>query len=282
MQHPYAALSGEYLDLLSKVRITRGQEALTRAREILPLKPRYEAVHAKTNVPVAVLMALNERESGSCMATYLGNGQRLTRKTTLMPKGRGPFDNWEAGAIDALHLDGLDAVDDWCWARACYEQELWNGFGPRDYHGIHTGYLWSGTDTYSAGKYVSDGIWSGTTRDVQLGTVPLMLALVSLDRSLDLSGWPAASPWPIASVPVRTGITNATGERGVVWLQESLNAVLGDKLDAPLLDDGSYGRKTRAAILIFQREHGLVADGIAGPLTCDALEAALSRPTPAA
>ena len=36
--------------------------------------------------------------------------------------------------------------------------------------------------------------------------------------------------------------------------------------------DGRYGAKTEAAVKAFQKDHGLVADGITGPRTWEALE----------
>ncbi len=41
--------------------------------------------------------------------------------------------------------------------------------------------------------------------------------------------------------------------------------------DLPLLVDGCYGRHTRRAVAAFQAAHGLVPDGLAGPLTLAAL-----------
>jgi peptidoglycan hydrolase-like protein with peptidoglycan-binding domain len=38
--------------------------------------------------------------------------------------------------------------------------------------------------------------------------------------------------------------------------------------------DGDYGSMTRLAVICFQRDHGLVADGICGPLTWEALDTA--------
>jgi lysozyme family protein len=54
------------------------------------------------------------------------------------PRGRGPFPNWAAAAIDAYKIDHLDQVgaDNWFWERACYEEELFNGFGYRG-RGVH-------------------------------------------------------------------------------------------------------------------------------------------------
>jgi hypothetical protein len=60
------------------------------------------------------------------------------------------------------------------------------------------------------------------------------------------------------------------GARGpaVEELQHRLNAAGAD----PTLDvDGMFGEHTRGAVMMFQQSHGLVADGIVGPLTWAAL-----------
>jgi lysozyme family protein len=279
MTFSYTALRDEYARLLAACVVTERLQALAAAKRILLLKPRYAEVSAKTGVPVLWLMVINERESGSNLFTYLGNGQSLRRVTTEVPAGRGPFASWEAGAEDALHLDHIDAVTDWCWPHALYEGEAWNGFGPR-MHGRHTGYLWAGTNVYDSGKYVADRQWDAGAFDEQLGIVPLMRALVSLDASLDLTAAPASAPSTIpvpvpAPLPVPQG--HDGGAHGVLWLQTALNALQG----AALTIDGSYGRFTRMAVRTFQAAHGLTADGLAGPLTIAAIEAALASASPA-
>jgi lysozyme family protein len=45
-------------------------------------------------------MALAEREMSGNLHCYLGNGQRLTKRTTIVPLNRGPF---PASAKAALH-----------------------------------------------------------------------------------------------------------------------------------------------------------------------------------
>ena len=288
MDHPFSVLGPEYLDLLGRCTITRATEAMAEAKRILPFMPRYKAVSAKTGVPAVWLAAVNERESDSSFLAFFGNGDRLDRVTVHVPAHRGPFtgpDAWECGCEDALALDKVSSVTDWSWARACYEGELWNGFGPRA-HGRHTGYLWAGTNIYDGGKYVSDNCWDPNASDKQLGIVPLVLALIELDASLALPGWPANKPWPAIPAPAPVPAGHDGGEHGTEWLQESLNKLLNAGLDV----DGSFGRRTAAAVRQFQAAHALAADGLAGSATIAAIEEALkvlpppatSAPVPAA
>lgn len=61
---------------------------------------------------------------------------------------------------------------------------------------------------------------------------------------------------------------------GVLWIQERLDA-LGYS-PGPL--DGLYGVATMSAVIAFQRDHGLVPDGIVGKLTRAALRRAKAGP----
>lgn len=72
-------------------------------------------------------------------------------------------------------------------------------------------------------------------------------------------------------------VLSKLGSRGdeVRAIQEKLYR-WGYLEDAP---DGIYGEKTRAAVLWFQRQNGLVADGIAGPATLAALGISASAST---
>ena len=42
--------------------------------------------------------------------------------------------------------------------------------------------------------------------------------------------------------------------------------------------DGDYGMMTESAVMVFQHDHGLVVDGICGPMTWDALQKAYAAP----
>ena len=63
-----------------------------------------------------------------------------------------------------------------------------------------------------------------------------------------------------------------TGQDGdaVRDLQRKLSA-----LGYPLAIDGIFGQATESAVKAFQRDHGLVADGLAGPGTQAAIDGAL-------
>jgi hypothetical protein len=110
--------------------------------------------------------------------------------------------------------------------------------------------------------------------DAQLGIVPVARAMALMMAELDLPGWPegvATSVPPPIPAPVGVGGHPDTGVHSTAWLQGALNK-LG--VDPALVVDGSYGRRTRMAVIDFQSAHGLEPDGLAGPLTWAALEKA--------
>jgi lysozyme family protein len=302
LQHPFSVLAPEYATLLAAMRVdpAREHELAMRAAAVLALaqahSDEWAEVKARTGVPPLWGMASFERESGSDYSRSPAQGDRWNRVSVNVPRGLGPYACWGDACVAAYRLDGLDKVaggagiapsspppsptsptsggGSWTWTRACYEGELFNGFGPRA-HGRRTGYLWSWTNIYDGGKYVADGKWDPHEIDQQCGMVPMMAALLRLDSSLALAD---KSPLPGVQVDgegadagrVLVQLPPAPAEVGgydlgtVKWLQEALNR-LG--ADPPLVVDGSYGRMTRRAVTVFQVAHGLEQDGIAGPVT---------------
>jgi lysozyme family protein len=153
------------------------------ARVALANKPRYLAIAARTGVTWPHIAVLHRRESDADFTTYLGNGNPLNHKTTDVPEGRGPFKTFEDGAIDALHVDGLDSVKDWRLEKILYYCELFNGTG-YDRRGLPSPYVWSGSTIQRPGKYVSDGKWDGRRWDTQPGCAPLIATIAKLDPSI--------------------------------------------------------------------------------------------------
>lgn len=143
-------------------------------------KPRYEAVSKALaekgyTIPWEFIAVAHQREASGDFTKYLGNGQPLNKKTTIVPKGRGPFASWEEGAIDALLNAAPYAAKnkDWSIGGTLTKLEEYNGLGYAS-KGLPSPYVWAGTDQYSAGKYVRDGVYDPNHVDTQLGCAGLL------------------------------------------------------------------------------------------------------------
>jgi lysozyme family protein len=201
--HTYASLKDEYEADLARMVVTRPDDIDRTAKRLLGKyrNARYGAVPAKTGIPASWIAASFEREASSDFRCSPAQGDRWDRKSIHVPANRGPFDSWEAAALDAYHLDGLDKIgaEHWSWALCCYYGELFNGFGYRG-KGIPSPYLWGGTNIQKRGKYVRDGVYDDTVMDTQLGIIPIMKRMVELEPSLQI-GKPGVTPAPVVPDP---------------------------------------------------------------------------------
>lgn len=289
MLHPYESLRAENAALLSSAKILPSvrASALSVAKRLIASRSRYETIQQLTTVKVVPCACIHERECDADFRCALCNGERIIgtgRKTTLVPRGYGPWATFEAGAVTAFAIDGLDKVagmpEGWTGERAVYEQETFNGFGPRA-HGRHTGYNWAGTNIYDGGKYVADGVWNPNAWDSQLGCVTIALAIaelapdLALPRALPMVAAPLIVPAP-QPVPDGHGGDHDVGHGGMTTkdIQIAINR-LG--LKPPLQEDGNYGRITKMAVMSFQKWAGIAPDGLVGPVTRDALTKALAK-----
>lgn len=161
----------------------------------------YIAIEKETGVPWPLTACDHRRESDAqdkfgnpLFTSYLGNGQPLWKKTTIVPIGRGPFHKagalpdvvraaFIAGAKDAYAIDHLDRVKDWRLEKMLFWLESFNGAG---YHnrGLPSPYIWGGTNIQKPGKYVGDGKWSGKTMDKQLGCAAILYCIAKLDPTV--------------------------------------------------------------------------------------------------
>jgi len=77
-------------------------------------------------------------------------------------------------------------------------------------------------------------------------------------------GYKAMARFCINAINNKTGeAENLAEEAKVKWIQTALNKIQ----NAGLMVDGDYGSLTKAAVVQFQGGHGLVPDGIVGPIT---------------
>ena len=263
-----------------QIRPETSDAARKQAQRLAAGKARYLAIEARTGVPWWFIGLCHYRESAFNFETYLGNGQALDRRTTIVPKARGPFtgpDAFADGAVDALRLEGLIGVSDWSAARVLYRLEGFNGYG---YHakGVNSPYLWGGSTAYGppdarGGKFVRDHVFDPNVVDTQLGTAVILKALLDLDPTIRIAGPHAAD----IDQPREPDDELADSTR---WVQHALNR-LGA---APhLVEDGRNGRRTMTAVAQFQAQRGLDDSGIADARTVAALQEALQEaPRPAA
>lgn len=206
-------------DAMQRTRLTETRKA---AQRLLASKERYQTVEAKTGVPWWLIAVLHERESGADFSTQLAQGDPLDKVSTHVPKGQGPYfgpDAWERAALIALETDGLNKVKDWRLEKALFFAEKFNGFGYAN-HGVVSPYLWAGSDQYKSGKFISDGAYSSTAVDKQLGVAPLIKTLAELDPTIELvretrdDQPPPPAPKPV--LPLITITVNPPGSARVV------------------------------------------------------------------
>jgi lysozyme family protein len=139
----------------------------------------YDQVQAATGIPWYVVGAIDCREESFRHTCYLGNGDPLYRKTTHVPAGRGPFDSWYEGAIDALKARGFDRLPTgghWDIVTALMKTDAWNGLA-YDHMGLPSPYVWALTTVQQPGKYVADHVFDPNYMDTQAGTAAILLAL---------------------------------------------------------------------------------------------------------
>lgn len=143
---------------------------------------RYRAVAERTNMPPELIAALHWRESSGRFDTYLHQGDPLGRPAVHAPRNIPVFHRWEDAAVHALSLHrsaarelGLSSRSSDPSAMAAYA-ETYNGLGYH-YRGRPSPYVYAGTDQYTRGKYVADGVYSATAVDAQVGVLALIRSI---------------------------------------------------------------------------------------------------------
>jgi len=175
------ALADEYQQLFDTCTLRPKAQAEVAAvlQRIVRDMARYQAVAATVGAPWAVAALIHQMEASGNFSCHLHNGDPLTARTVQVPAGRPkqgtpPF-AWEASAIDALRLEGIDRWQDWSLPGMLYKLEAYNGWGYRLRHPeVLTPYLWNGSDHYESGKFVADGRWSDSAVSRQIGAAVLL------------------------------------------------------------------------------------------------------------
>lgn len=265
MKHPFEALKPEYSQLLSVMAVRPEKRELVdkAAVRIIGFRQRFEQVTAADGVPVIFQGPSFYREADLDFAKNPAQGWPLTSISRIIPHN-GPFRTWFDAAVAAYRENGLDrvGVGNWTWELICFYAEMFNGFGYRDFHRMHSPYLWGGTNIQTVGKYTADDEFDAAHMDEQLGVIPIAKRIAEIAPDLAL-------PFVIAP-PIHSGIAAPDTGVDTKWVQHQMN-LLG--WQPPLAEDGSYGGKTLVAVQHFQKSWGLKVD-FAGPETIGALKAA--------
>ncbi len=198
-----AAMIAANNDRWAEAKITRASAfpPVAKRLDAPSAKSRYQSVSAKTAVPWPAIAVTHERECSQSWNGSLAQGDPWNRKSTHVPKGRGPFNSWEDCAYDALMNCAPYAGrwNDWSVGGTLTLLEKYNGTGYAA-KGRPSPYIWSGTDQYVSGKYIRDGVYDSNTIDVQLGCAGLLKAMMEIDPSIRF-GNPVADARPTPEPP---------------------------------------------------------------------------------
>jgi lysozyme family protein len=164
------------------------------ARTILKDKATYEKISEKLGgkIPWYFIGIIHMMECSCSFSKHLHNGDSLTKRTWQVPAGRPVAEPWNGrgtaytfieSAMDALTMKGFHVQTSWTLNLCLYRLEKYNGFGYVR-RGILTPYLWSGTNHYTKGKFVKDGVYDSNAVSQQIGAAILIRLLT--DKTLDI------------------------------------------------------------------------------------------------
>lgn len=159
------------------------------AKRLVAYKSRYQIVEKRTGVPWFIIAVIHERETSQRWDRSIAQGDPWDKVSTHVPAGRGPFQNWEDAAFDALVNCAPHAArwKDWTAGGALTLLEEYNGLGYAN-RGLPSPYIWSGTDQYIKGKYIADGVFDQNAVDNQLGCAGLIMAMREADQTISFAG----------------------------------------------------------------------------------------------
>jgi lysozyme family protein len=227
-------------------------------------KARYDAVAKKTGIPSTLVAAIHWRESTGDFTTYLHQGDPLGKQAVNEPNDIPIFYEWEEAAVHALTMPDKAAISEELSmtentrdpAAIATFAEHYNGLGYHKYHSeTESPYVYGGTDAYQRGKYVSDGKWSATHKDQQLGVMVMVERLggADLDIQEDTDG---SRGW--ARVLAGT-LTLKRGSK--VPAVKALQRKLGEA-GFPCGDDGDFGPTVQKTVQQFQKSKKLKQTGV--------------------
>ncbi len=217
------ALKAANAERWAKARLQRNFASVAKALIETTAKQRYLAVSARTAVPWWFIAVVHEREASQNWSSSLAQGDSWSKVSVHVPAGRGPFASWEDAAVDALLNCAPHAGrnHDWSAGGALTMLEQYNGLGYAN-HGVPSPYVWAGTDQYTQGKYIRDGVYDPLVVDRQAGCAGLLMTMAALDPSIRFTSTAPSVP---PAKPAAPSVTHpAPGSIGA-FIAKIFNAI---------------------------------------------------------
>ena len=177
------ATPNEYLNLWQRCVVNPDSSSQIDAavKRIKSHEALYQQAVAGTKIPWFCVGIIDEMECGCDQTKHIHNGDPLMKRTVQVPAGRptsgdGPFTKLES-ITDWIQLKHWNQWHDWDVASILFRFEANNGFAYRNYR-VNTPYLWSGSNLYTAGKFIKDRVYSKTAISKQIGAALLLKAFV--------------------------------------------------------------------------------------------------------
>jgi len=174
-----SAKLNEYTGLFAEMEINKSVsvEVKAIAERMRTNQHRYQEVSDAMGglMPWYFIACIHNMECSLNFNKHLHNGDLLFQRTVLVPAGRpiAPPKNptgytFLESAVDALTMKGYDKKESWTLEEMLYRLEKYNGWGYH-YKGVNSPYLWAGSNLYTKGKYVADGVFDENAVSKQLG-----------------------------------------------------------------------------------------------------------------
>ena len=157
--------------------------------KIMAGKPRYQVIEKATGVPWHFIGCIHFMEASLRFEACLHNGEPWNKKTTIVPKGRGPWTSFEEAAIDALKYDKLSDKPEgyWTMSRILAFAESYNGTGYRS-KGILSPYVFAYTNlSDEMGKYVADHVYDPKAAHNRPSVGAILLMLKQMEAQVPMS-----------------------------------------------------------------------------------------------
>lgn len=207
---------------------------------------------AQAEVFAWILGALHFKEASCNFNGVLHNGERIIgtgELTTLVPKGRGPFETWEEAAIDAINLNGKR----WSKLREgssdigdiLYAMERFNGTGYISGAGKSetSPYLWARSNINDDfGKYVKDGVFSETQSTQSTTGAAVILKELYRQGKFLATGVEAKPPMPL---PDLNPVPSPTGTISRDMIADKILSIVQRDIDAELRETHGKNRSPR-------------------------------------